>query len=881
MRCSVTAPAKGDGSAANPYQISNGAELNWVARLSEEDSTGKCFEITEDIYLNNPASTDITYDANGHVNQYSLRQWPSGGVSNYALDAFGVFAGNIDGQGYTVFGLNNTWAPNGNWGLFGTLGGGATVKNINIDSAYYKRAINSNSWGWSNTFAAGIAGDTAGGMITIENCTVYRSTITEQALGWGNYAGILARNRGYGSVVIKNCGVDANISTEKNGMACGGLIGDGWTSPVQISDSWSNVYPAGNNNTNGGAGATFTNCYTFNTARCASVTGEVPEGITVVEGSVKGDDAKTTFPNFDWENDWQTVEGANPIPRYQEDTETEAPQYYTYEVTNGEATITAVDPSISGDVIIPSTLGGYPVTSIRAGAFVGCESLTSINIPNSVTNIGDGAFSSCYSLASINIPDSVVCIGDDVFSECWSLDSIYIPKSVTSIGSPIGRFSSITRIDVDSENIAYCSLDGVLFNKDKTKLLCYPAGRCYPAYKYEPDVAYNIPDSVRNIGDYAFHDCGGLEKINVPNGVTSIGYSAFWGCGGIVSINIPDSVTSIGEEAFFSCGIESITIPGGVAHIKAGTFYGCGDLKTINILEGVSSIDRFAFESCISLKKITIPKSVSSISQNVFLDCDNVVIHGYAGSCAETYATENNIPFVKIVEKNFVNSDTGVSYESFADMMNEAKSGETVKIFADVDDSAAAATQVKSGVTLDLNGHYITAANFLSFGKVIDTGDGKGGIVISRDTSEAFTLFQPDNEQMPLYDNENGCYRLFAYEVKTMMKKLDGQPLQFGFKLLFNNDMAYSLIENVPEDLTLKIKIDIFDGTKLRTVNYECNSKVLAEYAGVAAGNTSKLMILSVYGTSTLKAGDIVTATPTLTSITSVTRNGNSKTFTK
>ena len=311
---SNTVPAKGTGTQADLYQISNGAELNWVARLSEEDSKGKYFIITKDIYLNDPANIDITYDEDGYVKQYGLRCWPSGGVSSYALDAFGVFAGNIDGQGYTIFGMNNGWAPNGAWGLFGTLGGTATIKNINIDSAFYKRSNASGTWGWSNTFAAGIAGDTLGGMITIGNCTVYRSNITEQATGWGNYSGILARNRGYGGVVIKDCGVDSKIAMAKSGFYCGGIIGSGWTNPVQVSNCWSNVYPAGADQTNGSDGATFTNCYTLNTAKCATVTTEVPTGITVVTGSVKGDAAKTTTPNIGWGHKWTTVADANRMP---------------------------------------------------------------------------------------------------------------------------------------------------------------------------------------------------------------------------------------------------------------------------------------------------------------------------------------------------------------------------------------------------------------------------------------------------------------------------------------------------------------------------------------------------------------------------------------
>ena len=350
-------------------------------------------------------------------------------------------------------------------------------------------------------------------------------------------------------------------------------------------------------------------------------------------------------------------------------------------------------------VVIPDTIDGKSVASIGNWAFEDCTSLTSITIPDSVTEIGLCAFFSCSSLTSITIPDSVTSIGESAFEDCTSLKSITIPDSVTSIGD--GAFigcSSLTEIKVASENSNYVSVNGVLYNKDKTTIICYPAGKKGNNYK--------IPDGVTSIDNGAFEGCTSLTAIdvaddneyytsvdgvlfnkdktelicypagktdksyNIPNSVTSIGWYAFIGCTSLTSITIPDGVVSIGEYAFCGCSsLTSITIPNGVTEIGWKAFGGCSSLTSITIPESVTEIGYYAFSGCTSLTSITIPNSVTSIGGYAFEDCSSLTsitipdcvtsIGGYAFSGC-TSLTSITIP----------DSVTEISYYAFSGCTN-------------------------------------------------------------------------------------------------------------------------------------------------------------------------------------------------------------------
>ncbi|MGN0569234.1 MAG: leucine-rich repeat domain-containing protein [Candidatus Fimenecus sp.] len=298
---------------------------------------------------------------------------------------------------------------------------------------------------------------------------------------------------------------------------------------------------------------------------------------------------------------------------------------FEYEVISEEDKTCAIIgyTGTAAELEIPREMDGYVVTAIDDFVFEDCESLESVTIPDSVTSIGEDLFWGCTSLTTINvsadntaytsvdgvlfnkdmtdliqypignartayvIPNGVINITDYLLWGCTTLKNLTIPYSVTSIGeNALWRCMSLESINVSGDNTAYSSVDGVLFNKDKTELLQYPVG--------STRTAYSIPNGVTSISGYSFPECASIE-----------------------SITIPDSVTSIGELAFAACpSLKSVAMGGGLKTIGEYAFAWCKALTSVKIPYGVTTIDDSAFDSCTSLESITFPDSVTSIGQN-------------------------------------------------------------------------------------------------------------------------------------------------------------------------------------------------------------------------------------------------------------------------
>jgi len=282
-----------------------------------------------------------------------------------------------------------------------------------------------------------------------------------------------------------------------------------------------------------------------------------------------------------------------------------SPDYRTYHANEIPDNAFPIAPCVGQNYfksfILPSS-----ITSIGSYSFYNCKFLTSINIPASVTNIGVNAFGGCNALINVDaanpnyssidgvlfdknktsiihcpisktgnytIPSSVTSIIIFAFESCEKLSSITIPTSVTSV-EELAFTTCSASINVDVNNPNFSGIDGVLFNKEQTKLIHCPASKTGN---------YIIPSSVISIEKYAFMHCYRLENVSIPLSVIFIGDNSFSQCLGLKTVSISSSVNSIGVSAFHSCkGLLDLTIPLSVARIGMDAFNDCINLRSIH-----------------------------------------------------------------------------------------------------------------------------------------------------------------------------------------------------------------------------------------------------------------------------------------------------------
>lgn len=372
--------------------------------------------------------------------------------------------------------------------------------------------------------------------------------------------------------------------------------------------------------------------------------------------------------------------------------------------------------NFNGNVIISKG-----ITEIGRASFNGANKITGVEIPDSVTLISDYAFQYCKSLTKIEIPGTVKKIGNwwgnvngQIFNGCsnlkevileegieeisgrafdscskvkeWklpkslkrigpcafrniSVEEFNIPENVESIAATFISSSNLSRINVDSNNKYFTSVDGILFDKDSTRLIKYPENRDGNSYEVPNTVktidanafiscknlqTIVIADSVEKIGDSAF-DGSKLKTINLGGGITNISNKPFYGAWNLTNINvitendkyesengilfnkgktilikyppaiingevyeIPNTVVEIGPQSFYRSQIKNVIIPSSVKKIGSESFFQCYNLEEVNLPEGLERIEWRALYGCYKIKTIVVPSSVTFIDGVAF-----------------------------------------------------------------------------------------------------------------------------------------------------------------------------------------------------------------------------------------------------------------------
>lgn len=365
-----------------------------------------------------------------------------------------------------------------------------------------------------------------------------------------------------------------------------------------------------------------------------------------------------------------------------------------YNITSSSAkTVEVTFPSevlgeirYTGDIVIPEKISieseEYTVISIAPRAFDYCRDLTSVTLPNSITSIGYAAFYWCDKLLTINLPSSLKYIGVAAFEKCkgfttitipekvekideWAfydnsnLMTIDVPASVTTIGE--GAFSycpMLTGVYVAANNISFSSVEGVLYNADKSILINYPNSK---------STTFIIPQTVISIGNFAFAGCDKLTTVLLPETIKTIGNSSFEVCSNLSTINLPNSLISIGEYTFSKCtSLISINWPSSVSIINEGMFWLSTNLLTFDLPSTVTKIESYAFSNTKSLIAIAVnPNNLFYSSlDGVLFNKNKTILITFPLSKSDTYNVPQSVDSIGIDAFRFCENLSNVTLPS-------------------------------------------------------------------------------------------------------------------------------------------------------------------------------------------------------------------------
>ena len=229
------------------------------------------------------------------------------------------------------------------------------------------------------------------------------------------------------------------------------------------------------------------------------------------------------------------------------------------------------------------------------------QNITSIVVENGVTGIGKNAFLHCINATEILIPESVISIRFQAFYECNSIVTMTLPSALEELGDRVfNGCISLNDFYISDSNVNYSTDNGILYSKDRSSLICYPAGR---------DGLCEISTNVRSVDRSAFTCCK-ISELIISENVETFGFNPIWACNNIISITVPDNVTSI-----------------------MNLFVGyCTSIEELRIGNGVSVLPMFMLYHCESIKNLYLGSSITYIENNAVEGCDNLTDVYYSGS---------------------------------------------------------------------------------------------------------------------------------------------------------------------------------------------------------------------------------------------------------
>jgi hypothetical protein len=313
-----------------------------------------------------------------------------------------------------------------------------------------------------------------------------------------------------------------------------------------------------------------------------------------------------------------------------------------------------------------------PVKKVMPKAFAYCRNITEVEFNSDIVAISTSAFDGCANISEIRCNSArYVCKNGVLLDRVErktikaenrkNLDTIKIPTGIRVVtdrtfegncavtmqitdsveiieDKAFQGMSNLQNIVVESHNKKYCSIDGVLHNKERTELIKYPKGK--------QDSSYYIEDTVNEIGKYSFSLVQNLKMITFTGNLVKIEYAAFQFCSNLESLMLPCGVSLIGEKAFQFCSkLKSVMLSPKIVEIGDCAFYKCISLDNVVIPENVERIGNYAFGGCTDLKSVIIHHKVNEIGYAAFEGCGNICIKIRDNIYVENYCKAHNIEF--------------------------------------------------------------------------------------------------------------------------------------------------------------------------------------------------------------------------------------------